>query len=65
MNTTATNERIISRTQFRVLTGISRTTEWRLAQEGKLPPLVVVAGRTLGYRESEYQKWLSANQQAA
>lgn len=51
-------DRIISRAQFRELTGISRTTEWRLNQEGKLPAVVEVNGRVLGYLESAYNAWL-------
>jgi len=51
-------DRIISRAQFRELTGVSRTTEWRLSQEGRLPAVVEVNGRVLGYRESAYIAWL-------
>lgn len=51
-------DRIISRAQFRELTGISRTTEWRLAQEGKLPAVIEVNGRVLGYLASAYTAWL-------
>ncbi len=51
-------DRIISRAQFRELTGISRTTEWRLTQEGSLPATIEVNGRTLGYLESAYIAWL-------
>ncbi len=62
MNTHATTQdRIIKRTQFRELTGISRSTEWRLHQEGKLPALVEVNGIKLGYRESSYHDWLQSN----
>ncbi|MCG9626026.1 AlpA family phage regulatory protein [Vibrio mediterranei] len=64
MNTQSKNpDRIISRAQFRELTGISRTTEWRLSQEGKLPAVVEIDGRVLGYLESAYHAWL--NQHAA
>lgn len=58
-NQSATPERIISRSQFRELTGISRTSEWRLAQEGRLPAVIKIDGRILGYRESDYQEWLA------
>ncbi|WP_288367835.1 AlpA family phage regulatory protein [uncultured Alcanivorax sp.] len=51
-------DRIISRAQFRELTGMSRTTEWRLNQEGKLPAVIEVNGRALGYLESAYIAWL-------
>lgn len=54
-------DRIISRSEFRELTGISRTSEWELARRGKLPALVVIENRKLGYLESAYRDWLKAN----
>ena len=51
-------ERIISRAKFRELTGISRSSEWRLRQKGKLPTVVEVNGRKLGYPESAYNAWI-------
>ena len=51
-------ERVISRKQFRELTGISRTTEWRLDKEGCLPDKIVIRGNILGYSESSYYSWL-------
>ncbi|EMK3272718.1 hypothetical protein V8036_002043 [Vibrio parahaemolyticus] len=60
-NLTSTTDRIISRSEFRSLTGISRTTEWRLAQRGKLPVLVIIDNVALGYRESSYINWLDSN----
>ncbi|HCH1566060.1 TPA: hypothetical protein N2907_001684 [Vibrio parahaemolyticus] len=60
-NLTSITERIISRREFRNLTGISRTTEWRLAQKGKLPTSIVIDNVVLGYRESSYLTWLDSN----
>jgi len=54
-------DRIISRSEFRELTGISRTSEWDLGRRGKLPTLVVIDGRKLGYLESAYLDWLKQN----
>ena len=54
-------DRIISRPEFRELTGLSRTSEWRGRRDGKLPPVVRVGDRIIGYRESDYLKWLAAN----
>jgi len=54
-------ERIINRAQFRELTRISRSSEWRLSQEGKLPAVIKVNGRILGYLESAYKNWLNQN----
>ena len=55
---TTNPDRILSRSEFRELTGISRTSEWDLSRQGKLPPLVVIDGRKLGYLESAYNQWL-------
>ena len=52
---------ILLRKEFRELTRISRTTEWRLEQKGLLPTAVVIDGRVLGYKKSSYMKWLEDN----
>jgi len=54
-------ERVISRVKFRELTGISRTTEWRLAQKNLLPKQLEISGRHMGYLESSYIAWLELN----
>ena len=54
-------DRIIKKYEFRRLSGISRTTEWRWMRRGLLPQAVVIDGRILGYRESSYIKWLEDN----
>ncbi|WP_392340721.1 helix-turn-helix transcriptional regulator [Moritella marina] len=54
-------DRIISRVKFRELTGISRTTEWRLAQKNLLPKQLEISGRHMGYLESSYIAWLELN----
>jgi len=53
--------RIIQRKEFRMLTGISRSTEWRLQQAGALPKVIKINDRILGYLESDYNEWLSKN----
>ena len=57
-------DRILSRSEFRALTGISRTTEFRMNRAGTLPAAVVIAGRHLGYRLSDYTTWLEKNTHA-
>jgi len=61
LNPQSNPERIIPRSEFRELTNISRTQEWRMMNAGKLPAVVVIDGRILGYLDSEYHKWLSKN----
>ena len=58
---TAPLDRIISRSEFRELTGLSRTSEWRLAKDGKTPAPVIVDGRIIGYRQSSYESWLEVH----
>ena len=61
-NQTATPlDRIISRADFAELTGMSRTTLWRLLNSGDLPEVVKINGRILGFRESAYLAWLDKN----
>jgi len=54
-------ERVISRVNFRKLTGMSRTTEWRLAQKKLLPKELKISGKHMGYLESSYNNWLNEN----
>lgn len=54
-------DRIISRAEFARLTGMSRTTLWRLLNSGDLPDVVKINGRVLGFRESAYLAWLEKN----
>lgn len=54
-------DRIITRKEFRELTGLSRTSEWRKQQEGLLPPIVALNNKILGYRMSDYNEWLDNN----
>ena len=54
-------DRIISRAEFAELTGMSRTTLWRLLNNGDLPEVVKINGRILGFRESAYMSWLEKN----
>ena len=40
------------------LTGLSRTTVWRMVKDQKFPAPVQLGARARGWRESEIQKWL-------
>lgn len=54
-------ERIISPQQFRNLTNMSRSKEFRLNGKKCLPPRVIIDGIVLGYRESDYLAWLETH----
>ncbi|MFB9136373.1 helix-turn-helix transcriptional regulator [Vibrio olivae] len=54
-------EKIISRAEFRTLTGMSRTTEWKALNKGLLPDIVKLDNRILGYSLSSYMDWIAKN----
>ncbi len=54
-------ERIISRKEFSELTGLCRTTVWRLLSSGNAPIAIKINGRVIGFRESDYLAWLENN----
>lgn len=54
-------EKIITRSVFRELAGISRTTEWRALKKGLLPKVIKIENRVLGYSYSSYLKWIEKN----
>ena len=54
-------DRIISRAEFAELTGLSRTSVWRLFNSGDAPKVVKINGRIIGVRESDYRTWLDKN----
>lgn len=50
-------DRLLPWTKVRDLTGISRTTAWRLQKAGDFPPPVVISPGRVGWRESELEAW--------
>jgi predicted DNA-binding transcriptional regulator AlpA len=55
--TTALRERLLPWRQVREMTGLSRTTAWRLQKRGDFPaPLVISPGR-VGWRERDLEAW--------
>ena len=60
----STPDRIINRAEFAELTGMSRTSIWRLINSGDAPEVVKINGRILGFRESAYIAWLDRNTNA-
>jgi prophage regulatory protein len=55
-----TRDRIIREAEQRELTGLSRTTRWRLSRNGEYPKQVKLTGHARGVRESELEAWLKA-----
>ena len=42
------------------VTGLSRTTLWRLEREGTFPPRVRLSENSVGWREDEVLTWLES-----
>lgn len=57
-------DRVISRSEFAELTGLSRTSVWRLINSGNAPKVVEINGRIIGFRESAYLQWLDEHTKA-
>lgn len=51
------DDRLLPWPKVRDLTGISRTTAWRLQKAGDFPLPVVISPGRVGWRESEVQAW--------
>ena len=44
------------------LTGLSRTTIWRMVKRGEFPQPVALGARARGWRASEVQEWMNSRQ---
>ena len=59
------NERIILEKERKQMTGISRTTAWRMEQKGEFPKRRQVSDGLVGWLESEINEWISSRQVTA
>ncbi|MDE0260087.1 MAG: AlpA family phage regulatory protein [Gammaproteobacteria bacterium] len=53
--------RILRLPEVEARTGLSRSTIYRWRIAGRFPPAVVMGGRTLGWFESDVERWLQSN----
>ncbi|MFC3077851.1 helix-turn-helix transcriptional regulator [Phenylobacterium terrae] len=53
-------DRLLAWSKVREITGISRTTAWRLQRAGAFPAPVVVSPGRVAWRESELEAWKAA-----
>lgn len=53
-------ERLLSWPQVRRLTGLSRTTAWRLQKTGDFPRPVALSPHRVAWRESDLAAWRAA-----
>ena len=62
---TTERRRLLSMRQVEQITGLSRTTLWRLAQAGQFPKAVQIsAGRTAFFVE-DIENWLTSKREAS
>lgn len=55
---------LLRRHQVEGLTGLSRSTIYRLANQGEFPRPVRLGQRSVAWRESEVRAWIDARQPA-
>lgn len=51
-------DKIIRSKEVQELTGLSRTTIWRLEREGKFPARVPLTASNVGWRLTDVQEWI-------
>jgi prophage regulatory protein len=52
--------RFIREPECQNLTGLSRTTRWRLEQEGKFPKRLNITENTIGWLSNEIEEWMQS-----
>jgi len=52
--------KIIRTSQLVEMTGLSRTTLWRLEQSGDLPSRIQLSAKAVGYSLEEIEVWLKS-----
>ncbi|WP_183361243.1 helix-turn-helix transcriptional regulator [Geomonas limicola] len=53
---------VIPPSKIREVTGLSRTTVWRLERLGQFPHRIRLSPGRVGYRRSEIESWLAVRQ---
>ena len=51
-------DRFLREPEVQNITGLSRTTRWRLAREGKFPKPYSIGSNAVAWRESDIQNWM-------
>jgi len=59
------NDRIILEKERKQMTGISRTTAWRMEKANKFPKRRKVSDGLVGWLESEINEWIASRQAVA
>jgi predicted DNA-binding transcriptional regulator AlpA len=58
-------DRIIREEERRMVTGLSRTTWWRLERNGLAPRRRKLSANSVGWLESELRAWMTSKAEAA
>ncbi len=56
------SDRIIRAKELIDMTGLSRTTLWRMEKAGTFPTRVSLGGHSVGWKHSEVQQWLQSRE---
>ena len=59
------SDRIVREAETREITGLSRTTRWRLEQDDKFPKRLAISPNAIGWRLSEIIAWIEARKATA
>ena len=54
----STQDKIVRSKEVQALTGLSRTTLWRLERAGKFPARIALSTSNVGWRLSDIQEWI-------
>jgi prophage regulatory protein len=52
-------EKILRLNEVLEMTGLSRTTIWRLMKEGKFPKSKKISAHTIGFLSTDIENWLA------
>ena len=58
-------DRILRDAEVGALTGLSRTTRWRLTRDGKFPKPVRLTATAVGWKSSSVVQWIAERESVA
>ncbi len=64
-NSTQATDRFLREAEVRHITGLSRTTRWRLERAGKFPKRIKISENAAANLESQIVAWMAARVKAA
>ena len=64
-NTTADLDRFLREAEVRRITGLSRTTRWRMERRGEFPRRRILSRNAVGWLASQIKTWVAERTEAA